>query len=205
MAARNNPMPEAEGNTRERILKAAEEIFSRKGYDAARVEEIVQEAGVNKALLFYYFRSKENVFRELIRESMRRTIDALDDAMSGVIERDRQKVDALVEEFVNFLLSQKKLLKMIMIEAMKDQEKNQFFMEFIDPILDAMKSRYHGDRKDVTDAEYKLRMFFVNTAPIITYIVLGEKWAEFYRLDRAETDAQIVAMMKKLQGDYLMS
>ncbi len=51
-----------ENSTEELILKAAKLVFSRKGMAGARMQEIADEAGINKALLHYYFRSKENLF-----------------------------------------------------------------------------------------------------------------------------------------------
>ena len=51
--------------TQELILNAAREVFIRKGYSGARMQEIADEAGINKALLFYYFRSKENLFHAI--------------------------------------------------------------------------------------------------------------------------------------------
>ena len=49
-------------NTEERILDAAKKVFVRKGKDATRMQEIADEAGINKSLLHYYYRSKEKLF-----------------------------------------------------------------------------------------------------------------------------------------------
>jgi AcrR family transcriptional regulator len=54
--------------TRRRILEAARREFGRKGFDGARVGEIARQAGVNKGLIFYYFQSKEELFRVLSEE-----------------------------------------------------------------------------------------------------------------------------------------
>ncbi|MGA2677420.1 MAG: TetR/AcrR family transcriptional regulator [Methanobacterium sp.] len=48
------------------ILKAARKVFAEKGYDSTRVDEISREARINKAMLYYYFNSKENILREVI-------------------------------------------------------------------------------------------------------------------------------------------
>jgi AcrR family transcriptional regulator len=47
---------------RKEIIKAAEKVFFAKGYDQVTMDEIAQEAEVNKALLYYYFKSKESLF-----------------------------------------------------------------------------------------------------------------------------------------------
>jgi len=49
-------------NTEQNILNAAKHVFQRKGLDGTRMQEIANEAGINKALLHYYFRSKQLLF-----------------------------------------------------------------------------------------------------------------------------------------------
>lgn len=53
-------------NTESRILQAAEEVFVRDGYDGARMQDIADKAGINKALLHYYFRSKDGLFEKVL-------------------------------------------------------------------------------------------------------------------------------------------
>ena len=49
-------------NTETLILKAAKHIFQQKGMVGARMQEIADEAGINKAMLHYYYRSKQLLF-----------------------------------------------------------------------------------------------------------------------------------------------
>jgi TetR/AcrR family transcriptional regulator len=55
-------------NTENQILVAAREVFIAKGYEGARMQEIADKAGINKALLHYYFRNKENLFDAVFSE-----------------------------------------------------------------------------------------------------------------------------------------
>ncbi|HER43351.1 MAG TPA: TetR/AcrR family transcriptional regulator, partial [Candidatus Eisenbacteria bacterium] len=52
--------------TERKILSAAARVFLEKGRDGARMQEIADAAGINKALLHYYFRSKELLYREVV-------------------------------------------------------------------------------------------------------------------------------------------
>src|SRR5438034_10186123 len=52
-----------DGDTEQRILEAAHAVFVRRGTAGARMQEIAAEAGVNQALLHYYFRSKDRLSR----------------------------------------------------------------------------------------------------------------------------------------------
>src|ERR1035437_7717095 len=55
-------------DSRHRILDAARAEFSEKGFDGARVDSIAQRADVNKALIYYYFKSKDELLQELLRQ-----------------------------------------------------------------------------------------------------------------------------------------
>jgi len=58
--------PHNSGATRQAILHAAERIFADEGLEGARTDAIAAAAGVNKALLYYYFRSKHRLYREVL-------------------------------------------------------------------------------------------------------------------------------------------
>ena len=53
------------------ILGAARKVFTQKGFAAARMEDIASEAGINRALLHYYFRSKEKLFDLIFQQRIR--------------------------------------------------------------------------------------------------------------------------------------
>ncbi len=69
---------------KERLLTAALELFTTKGYAAASVREIVEVAGVTKPVLYYYFGSKEGIYLELMSPAFTQFEEILDDC------RDRQ-------------------------------------------------------------------------------------------------------------------
>jgi AcrR family transcriptional regulator len=62
-------MGEKDLNTEQKILKASRTVFTLKGFEGARMQEIADEAGINKALLHYYYRSKDKLFEEVFKEA----------------------------------------------------------------------------------------------------------------------------------------
>jgi AcrR family transcriptional regulator len=62
-------MEKTDPTTEQRILSAAKKVFHSKGYDGARMQEIANEAGVNKSLVHYYFRSKDNIFQAVFEDA----------------------------------------------------------------------------------------------------------------------------------------
>lgn len=63
--------PEA---TKEALLRAATELFATNGYEGVRVDGIARRAGVNKALISYYFGGKKNLYRAAIESSFREVL-----------------------------------------------------------------------------------------------------------------------------------
>lgn len=62
-------MTELSIDTEKAILDAARKVFITKGFHGARMQEIADEAGINKALLHYYFRSKEKLFQQILKDT----------------------------------------------------------------------------------------------------------------------------------------
>ena len=62
-----NYMVDALQDTRSKILSAAISIFREKGRDGAKMQEIADQAGINKAMLHYYFRTKDQLFEEVFK------------------------------------------------------------------------------------------------------------------------------------------
>jgi AcrR family transcriptional regulator len=92
--------PEQSMATEERILKAATTIFREKGREGARMQEIADAAGINKALLHYYFRSKDLLFERVFIESARLFFSRLNEILQS--ERDVfQKITQLCDAYIS--------------------------------------------------------------------------------------------------------
>ncbi|MBD2767879.1 TetR/AcrR family transcriptional regulator [Hymenobacter sp. BT664] len=84
------------------ILDAAQAVFLEKGLAGARMQEIADRAGINKALLHYYFRSKEKLSGIIIS----RAIGVIMPRMMGVLETDQdlfEKIRNVVNTFISFM------------------------------------------------------------------------------------------------------
>ncbi len=68
-------------NTEQQILEAARTVFIRKGLEGARMQEIADEAGINKALLYYYFRSKEKLFNHIFENALSGVFDVINESI----------------------------------------------------------------------------------------------------------------------------
>jgi TetR/AcrR family transcriptional regulator len=81
MARRSNQTDSVNGSVRQRLLEGAAELFTQKGYAGTTVREIVAAGGVTKPVLYYYFRNKEGIYLELMRQAFTRVDDLLQAAL----------------------------------------------------------------------------------------------------------------------------
>ncbi len=80
------------GSSSERILDAALTLFSEKGYEGATTREICELAGITKPTLYYFYKSKDGVYRALIRAAMEEYASLVKKALAGPgTVRDRLK------------------------------------------------------------------------------------------------------------------
>lgn len=88
-----------DSDTEQRILLAARKVFVRRGTAGARMQEIAAEAGVNQALLHYYFRSKNRLAEAVFREAAGRLVPAVVRMLSA-----EASLEAKVEQFVRLYI-----------------------------------------------------------------------------------------------------
>ncbi len=99
MAKKKEQIAEAP-DTQKKILAAARRVFHRRGFAGARMQEIADEAGINKALLHYYFRNKEQLFRHVLREALEHTITVIIQAMSSEAPLEK-KIETFVHGYID--------------------------------------------------------------------------------------------------------
>jgi len=86
--------------TEEKILEAAKNVFVVKGMEGARMQEIADEAGINKALLHYYFRTKERLFEAIFSGIIKWAFPKIMNIVqseAGIVSKIEQVIDAYIE------------------------------------------------------------------------------------------------------------
>ncbi|HWR14281.1 MAG TPA: TetR/AcrR family transcriptional regulator [Terriglobales bacterium] len=104
------------------ILKAALEEFATEGVAGARTDAIARAAGVNKALLYYYFRSKESLYGAVMDSILEGLRDTLLESLAG--ERPpREKLARYVEAHFDYVARSAHLPRLIQYEFMRSGRK----------------------------------------------------------------------------------
>lgn len=190
--------------TKARILSTAEKLFSEVGFDKARVDDIAKEAGVNKALIYYYFESKDEIlktlFSSLVEDAKRMLVETVEKA-SDVLNEDNYKV--LFDIYIRFIMEKRKILKVAIAESVKESSSISVVMELgnliinaeIESIRKACESKglnYPEDKKEMLVME-----FFTGLMPFICFALFEDQWESYYHISEKELCEYFYEAFKK--------
>lgn len=203
-----------EKNTEEKIFEAAKEVFTEKGFDGSRMEEISKKAGINKALLHYYYRTKEKLFNAIFEKIMG---ELLSNVEKRLYEEDAPlegKIEFFVETYMNLILKNPHIPMFILNELNRNPEKiisifkmtpiykNNLFAKFKLLIQSEIDK---GNIKPIAPEQLvvnilSLTIFPVVARPIIQVILFENNknaYNEFIESRKKEVAKFIIASIKK--------
>jgi AcrR family transcriptional regulator len=108
-------------STEQLIREAAKQVFVRKGMAGARMQDIADEAGINKALLHYYFRNKEKLFEVIFLEAAERLFPRI----NAIFEADQplfEKIESFCAEYIAMVMENPYLPLFVLNEINQDPE-----------------------------------------------------------------------------------
>ncbi|MCP4727923.1 MAG: TetR/AcrR family transcriptional regulator [bacterium] len=125
-------------NTKENILNAAIEVFAEKGMHGSRMEEIAARAGANKAMVYYYYSSRENLYDEVLRTILFQvfnTISDLIDKIKNDVEDPEERIRGISKSYSNALRENQNWFR-IMLEALtgKTDHVSRIIRELMDTV-----------------------------------------------------------------------
>jgi TetR/AcrR family transcriptional regulator len=124
-------MTENDKQTEEKIFEAATDVFLEKGMDGARMQDIATHAGINKALLHYYYRTKDQlfnaVFEMIARKMLKKFAPVFDENLSL-----EAKIRFFFKEHITFLQENPRLPAFIINEINRHPERIKNILKNID-------------------------------------------------------------------------
>ncbi|MDD2245582.1 MAG: TetR/AcrR family transcriptional regulator [Proteiniphilum sp.] len=173
--------------TEQKIIRAADKIFTQKGYAATRTRDIAEEAGANLALLNYYFGSKEKLFKYVVREKLKMLLGAMGPILSDDNISLKDKIMSITEGYTNLLLENEELPIFILNELSVNKELfveiTQNTRQIAQPVIEK-QLKEKGVEISATDLiinTLSLTMFPFIAKPLIisSGLVKDEKFKEF--------------------------
>lgn len=171
-------MTELQKETEKQILDAARKVFIKKGLDGARMQEIADEAGINKALLHYYFRSKDKLFEMIFQEELGKFFPRMVGLMASTEIPFEEKIRGFVNNYINVFINNPFLPSFIIRELHRDPEYlQQFFIKSgfnVETIGVAIKGI--ADQLNISPDE--ARSFMINMVSICIFPFAGRPLIE---------------------------
>lgn len=160
-------------STEEKIKNAARKVFTQKGYSGTKTRDIAEEAGINLALLNYYFRSKEKLFDIIMLESfqefMRSMISVFNDEKTSL----EKKIESMVSNYIDLLIKQPDIPLFILSELRNNPneiikkmslDNNLMKSFFMKQIQQAIKE---GKISDISPVHFFMNMMSLTVFPFV--------------------------------------
>jgi len=103
------------------IILSAERLFSEKGYEGTSVRDIADEAGVNLAMISYYFGSKEKLMEALFEQRTTNIKLKVESLLQDDQRTPLQKVEALADNFINRIIDKHGFFKIMLCEQLANK------------------------------------------------------------------------------------
>jgi len=198
--------------TKERILLAAQKEFAARGYSGARMEAIARGAAINKAMLFYYFSSKDNLYRTVLFGVFSEFLGEIGRFISPQLTPDLF-LEKFPEIYIRFIARHPDLLRIMVFDLIHNPENVTAAMaEIINekmsltphPLLELIQ-RWHGQGL-ISEADPL--HFMMNIVALSIFSFIGKPMVEAISGIKVENDAhffrkRIASVVNVLQRGML--
>ena len=190
--------------TKEKILHAALDEFATKGFAGTRVDQIAQAAGVNKAMIYYHFAGKEELFNELFQAEMELLKDELGQIMSKRDVHSLEEMTLAVRELLEYAGRKKKLLRVLMSGAILSETIQPHLFKLLDftSAIGMELAQQEGRTAAQLDGDEILHELFTGLLPLIQFVVLRDGLQAYYGWDEERLDAYFIASWLHQHAGY---
>ena len=163
---------EEQSSPENNILNAAKEIFQKKGMAAARMQEIADEAGINKAMLHYYYRSKQLLFEAVFKSAF----SMLAPQLNEIINADNSLFDKITNftyNYITFIVKHPYLPNFIIQELNRNPEfVKKVFSDKL-PNIGKFRNQIENDAKAGLIKPIKAEQLFINILALNVFPFVG--------------------------------
>ena len=197
-------------STEEKIKEAAKNVFVRNGYAGARMQDIADEAGINKALLHYYYRSKEKLFELIFFEVFDVLIPQLKAKVSNY-QSIEEKITAFVSTYIDVIQANPHVPIFVLHELSQDADRfveklkqRQIFPEMAQFMLQLMNEMEAGKIKSFQPIHLFMNIISMCAFPFVAKPLLQavsgmgeEEWTVLMNERKAEVTRFILSAIKQ--------
>ncbi len=175
---------ETTSKTKRIILEVAEELFAEKGFDKTGVNEIAENAGIAKSVIYHHFKNKDEILQVLIKNLSSELIGLKHSIMEKRPEQSEDTVKAVFEELLTFWETHRRIATIIMTESLKNSVEVPLFTLWDNSISKPMDSFNKNTKMTSEEIEQIIEgTFFLMFLPVYSFAILEGKWCQHYNVD----------------------
>lgn len=184
----------ADLSTEEKIKEAARKVFTQKGYAATRTRDIAEEAGINLALLNYYFRSKEKLFEIVIMEKMQILFGKIAPLIMDANTSIEEKVEQVAEHYIDTLLANPDIPLFVLGEIRNNPDKFANLVKTKTNLTDSVLFKQLAERRPDVDPLH----FILNMLGLVVFPFIGKPLIQLITGIKPEQAVALMTERKKL-------
>lgn len=188
-------------NAKERILSTAIRVFAEKSYEGSRIDEIAREANVPKSLIYYHFKSKEEILQVAVDNFIKEYLELIADTAS---ENHKEKAEELPlrmkNRYYEFGQRNADLVRVILIDSLKKTKERPVLFQIVDAMTSLEAS--HKSDQDLNIQERRIAEFFTSFMPNYAYVCFADSWVKYFQMERKEFDQLYLKVYEETHGAY---
>ncbi|MFZ0280403.1 MAG: helix-turn-helix domain-containing protein [Bacteroidales bacterium] len=163
-------MAENDRQSEEKIFEAATEVFIDRGMDGARMQEIADRAGINKALLHYYYRSKDHLFNAVFEKIAQKIFMKFAPVFSEDLSLE-DKIRFFYKEHITFLQNNPRLPAFILNEINRNPARIKKLLKNLDfsKIWPMLSEQHKKELKNYNISEEMLPQIMISVASLSVF------------------------------------
>jgi AcrR family transcriptional regulator len=128
------------GERRDQLLLVARKIFAERGFQATTMDDIAKEAGFTKPILYQYFESKTELYREIVNQTAETLLNSLRSAV-GDVESPRAKIEVAFRVYFEMVVEETDAFRILFIHSHEGETKGDLrnvelgLVSFLEPLI----------------------------------------------------------------------
>lgn len=191
-------------DARSRILQTAVRIFAEKSFEGSRIEQIAKEANVPKSLIYYHFKSKEEILEVLTDNFIKEYTELIKAAENDTHQSKAKKLpERMSSVYYEFGQRNADLVRVMFIDSLKKSKEVPVLFKVVEAMIEVEKKfqkNASGGNYDIH--ERLMAEFFTSFIPNYAYICFAESWTKYFNIDRESFDKLYMQLYMETHGAY---
>lgn len=177
------------------IIQTATQLFAEKGYDATGMEEIASKLEIPKSLIYYHFKSKEDLLNVIVTGFIEEYNRILHDGKERGIDK--------ISVYIEFLKQNRDCAKILISESLKAGSNQNLLLKTLNPLMELETKQVPGNKSsNKFDNAHWQTEFFTSILPSIMFVCYENSWRDYFGVSEEQMEKDYYTAYKLTHGAY---